>query len=109
MAENDDVLAELRHRIMGPFESGRLKPARPQKPMRFCAASACSLGVTSVYDILASAPARTRVPGAASNSSRARRILFLQSPRDVDARGWGASNYMGAVFISSFDDVGRPA
>ena len=30
MAEIDDVLAELRHRIMGPFESGPPKPARPQ-------------------------------------------------------------------------------
>jgi hypothetical protein len=30
MAEIEDVLAELRHRIMGPFESGPLKPARPQ-------------------------------------------------------------------------------
>jgi hypothetical protein len=30
MAEIDDVLAELRHRIMGQFESGPPKPARPQ-------------------------------------------------------------------------------
>jgi hypothetical protein len=30
MAEIDDVLAELRHRIMGPFERGPPKPASPQ-------------------------------------------------------------------------------
>ena len=31
MAEIEDVLAELRHRIMGPFESGPPKPARRQQ------------------------------------------------------------------------------
>jgi hypothetical protein len=30
MADIDGVLAELRHRIMGPSESGPPKPARPQ-------------------------------------------------------------------------------
>src|SRR5580698_4145959 len=30
MAQMDDVLAELRHRIMRPFESGPPKPAKPQ-------------------------------------------------------------------------------
>jgi hypothetical protein len=32
MAEIDDVLSELRHRITGPFESGPPKPARSQHP-----------------------------------------------------------------------------
>jgi hypothetical protein len=31
MAEIEDVLAELRHRIMGPFESGPPEPARRQQ------------------------------------------------------------------------------
>jgi hypothetical protein len=30
MAQMDDVMAELRHRIMRPFESGPPKPAQPQ-------------------------------------------------------------------------------
>jgi hypothetical protein len=42
MAQIDDVLAELRHRIMGPIESGPPKPATQEvdSPMKYSAAVA---------------------------------------------------------------------